>query len=173
MIRCRLKYLSLNIYYFTMSTLAVQFHSNGYLAPFYLFMTARVLCNPFNFILGTMQPVISFWVLCNPFNLFGYYATRLICFLGYYATRYFDFGYYATRFKLFLPLGTMQPVQSIFGVPCNPLFHYRTLHSVLLCNMLLYRNPFISLVLGTTQPLISLSGTMTMQHCRVLCNLHY
>ena len=125
-----------------MSTLAVQFHLNGYLAPFYLFMTARVLCNPFNFILGTMQPVISFWVLCNPFNLFGYYATRLICFLGYYATRYFDFGYYATRFKLFLPLGTMH---SSFGYYATRSIHFR----------------------GTMQPAISLSDPSfctTMQH---------
>ena len=69
-----------------------------------------------------MQPVISFWVLCNPFNLFGYYATRLIRFLGtmqpvmlFLGTMQpviSFFGYYATRFKLFLPLGTMQ---SIFG----------------------------------------------------------
>ena len=56
-----------------------------------------------------MQPVISFWVLCNPFNLFGYYATRLICFWG-------------TMQPVILILGTMQPVLSYFflWVLCNP-----------------------------------------------------
>lgn len=139
-----------------MSTLAVQFHSNGYLAPFYLFMTARVLCNPFNFILGTMQPVISFWVLCNPFNLFGYYATRLICFLGYYATRYFDFGYYATRSIHFR--GTMQPAISLSDPSfCTTMQHVTLSQPIYFLSIGYYTTPYF--IIGY-HDYATLSGTM-------------
>ena len=104
-----------------MSTLVVRLHLNGYLAPFICLWQPGyyiTLCS-----LGTMQPVISFWVLCNPFNLFGYYATRLIRFWVLCNPLC---CFWVLCNPLYRFLGTMQPVSSYFflWVLCNPIFGY-------------------------------------------------
>ena len=125
-----------------------------------------------------MQPVISFWVLCNPFNLFGYYATRLIRFWVLCNPLC---CFWVLCNPLYRFLGTMQPVSSYFflWVLCNPILGTTkpviSLSDPSFCTTmqpvtLLQPIYFLSI---TTQSLISLSGTMTMQNCRVLYNLYY